>query len=131
MNAGTTWYARRHSKGESILMHREIMRPRPGMVVDHIDHNGVHNRQSNLRVCTSAENQRNRPGVGGSSQYKGVSYDKEHKKWEAGITLRGKRIHIGLFESEIEAARAYDRKALELFGEFAYLNFPEELLIDE
>lgn len=128
--AGRTWYAHRHRKGGSISMHREIMRPGPGLVVDHIDRNGLHNRESNLRVCTPAENQRNRPAVGGSSQYKGVSYDKEHKKWEAGIHINGRRIHIGLFESEIEAARAYDRVARELFGEFAYLNFPEEVLID-
>ena len=126
MKAGTTWYARRHSKGESFLMHREIMQPPPGMVVDHINRNGLNNREHNLRVCTPAENQRNQRAIGGSSQYKGVSYDKEHKKWEAGITVEGRRIHIGLFDSEVEAARAYDRRARQLFGQFAYLNFPDD-----
>ena len=126
MKAGTMWYARRHSKGKSYLMHREIMQPPPGMVVDHSDHNGLNNLESNLRVCTPTQNQRNCRPIGGSSSYKGVSYDKEHRKWEAGITVKGKRIHIGLFDTEIEAARAYDRKARELFGEYAYLNFPDE-----
>jgi len=127
MKAGTSWYARRHSKGKCFLMHREIMQPPEGMVVDHIDGNGLNNHPRNLRVCTPAENQRNRRPVGGSSQYKGVSYDKEHGKWEAGIHINGKRIHIGLFDSEIEAARAYDRKAQELFGQYAYLNFPDDI----
>jgi AP2 domain len=96
------------------------------MVVDHINYSGLNNLERNLRVCTAVENQRNRRAVGGSSQYKGVSYDKEHKKWEAGIGVKGRRIHIGLFEGEIGAARAYDRRARQLFGTFAYLNFPNE-----
>jgi len=131
MKTGTMWYARRHSKGASFLMHREIMWPPPGMVVDHINRNGLNNLERNLRVCTPLENQRNQRPIGGSSQYKGVSYDKEHKKWEAGITVKGRRIHIGLFATEIQAAHAYDQKARELFGPFAYLNFPNESTADQ
>ena len=124
--AGDTWYARRQSKGTTIFMHRQIMQPPPGMVVDHIDHNGLHNRLLNLRLCTRRQNNYNSRTTTGSSPYKGVSYDKAARKYRATINHRGQHHHLGLFETEIEAARAYDRKASQLFGDFAYLNFPHD-----
>ena len=57
-----------------------------------------------------------------SSQYKGVSYFKQTNKWISYITYNNKRIHLGLFKNELKAAIAYNKKAIELFGEFAYLN---------
>jgi len=105
-------------------MHRLIMRPRRGYVVDHIDGNGLNNRRCNLRVCTRRQNQANRGPCGGSSQFVGVS--RERDKWRAEIHYRGKHIYIGIFTDEAEAAKARDRKAYELHGEYAYLNFPED-----
>jgi len=97
---------------------------RKGMVVDHLDGNSLNNRKSNLRVCTVSQNHQNRRWTYGSSRYKGVWWNKKMKKWVAGITLKRKYIFIGHFADEVAAAKAYDRKAAELFGEFAYLNFP-------
>ncbi len=117
------WYAVRKDKGRTIRMHREIMRPGRGQVVDHINHDGLDNRRCNLRVCSHAENLRNQRGqVGRSSRFKGVSRDKRLGKWRAQIWHAGRHYYLGLYVSEIEAARAYDAKARELFGEFAYLN---------
>jgi len=122
-NTGGKFYACRSIKQRTISMHREIMGEPKGMFVDHIDGNGLNNRRSNLRVCTPAQNVQNRRCMGGSSGYKGVSFIKRDNKWKAEITLNRRRIHIGHFADEISAAKAYDRKAAELFGEFAYLNF--------
>ena len=97
------------------------------MHVDHINGNPLDNRKSNLRICTNAENQRNR-GVNknNTSGYKGVCWAKQNKKWKARIKHNGKLIHLGYYKDKEEAARAYDKKAKELHGEYAYLNFPDE-----
>ena len=120
------FYARREENGVTIGMHREILKPPAGLICDHKDHNGLNNSRSNLRVCTNAENARNqRPQKGRSSRYKGVGWHKRNKKWQAQIRFNGGLLHLGLFDSQIVAAVAYDRKAEELFGEFACLNFPQ------
>ncbi len=120
-------YAARHEKGKRIFMHREIMQAPEGMVVDHFDTNRVNNCRINLHVCTPADNQRNkRKRRGSRSRFIGVSYDKRSRKWSAKYWFAGKQYWLGSFDDEVEAARAYDRKAVELFGEFARLNFPEE-----
>ncbi len=101
-----------------------------GKDVDHINLNPLDNRKDNLRICSHLENCRNRnkhkvPNF--TSQFKGVAWDKD--KWSAMIANEGKRISIGRFESEKDAAVAYDLYAKDLFGEFALLNFdnhPEE-----
>jgi hypothetical protein len=127
-----TWYtvngyAARTEKKKLLYMHREIMQAPPGMIVDHINHNKLDNTRPNLRPCTGAENQRNQRKKRGSfSRYKGVGFSKDRGKWYGQIKMLGTDIWLGYFSSEIEAARAYDRKAVELFGEFANLNFPEE-----
>lgn len=118
------WYAVRKEGGRTVRMHRVIMAAPRGMVVDHINHDGLDNRRSNLRVCTHRENIRNQRGQRGrSSRYKGVSRDRRLGKWRSQIWHEGRHTYLGLFESEIEAARAYDEKARELFGAYAYLNF--------
>lgn len=107
-----------------ILMHRQIMNTPSGLQVDHIDHNGVNNQRSNLRNCTIQQNRANRTSFG-SSQYLGVSVYKEHgvKRIKAGIQKDGRSVHIGLFKTEEDAAKAYDEKAREMHGEYANLNF--------
>lgn len=111
---------------KKILMHREIMMTPRELVCDHINRNGLDNRKSNLRNCTARENHLNVGArKGATSKYKGVYFNRRMKKWAACIKSGDRKIHLGYFKNEIDAARAYDKKAKELFGEFAYLNFPE------
>ena len=112
-------------KKVSFLMHRIILNAKPHQFVDHRDGNGLNNQRFNIRICTKSENGMNqKPQKGRTSQYKGVC--RFRSKWQAGIKKDGKRKLLGIFSDEIEAAKAYDKKAIEFFGEFAYLNFPEE-----
>jgi len=120
--SGGKWYARRSVPGGTILMHRAIMETPPGMVVDHIDHNGLHNRHANMRNCTAQQNEYNKPPRGGRSRFKGVYPHRD--KWQAAIKHNGQTHHLGLFKTETEAAQARDQRAKQLQGEFAYLNFP-------
>ena len=92
--------------------------------VDHQDRNCLNNHLSNLRWCTLKENCQNRSkNKNGTSVYKGVCFHKKANKWRAKIKHNGQQIHLGYFLDESEAGRAYDRKADELFREFAHLNF--------
>lgn len=120
-------YAARWKKDKRVYMHREIMNPAAGRLVDHKNHNKLDNSRPNLRDCSPEENQRNqRKQHGTVSMYKGVSFWKAGGKWRATIRFHRRNITLGCFDTEIEAARAYDRAAVELFREFAGLNFPEE-----
>lgn len=105
------------------LMHRYILKPNDDDFVDHINHDRTDNRRSNLRICNNSENLRNMVSRVGSSKYKGVCWHKKANKWVAYIGFNNKLIHIGLFMREMDAARAYDEKAIELFGEFHNINF--------
>lgn len=123
-----TWYAERKIhvflSWKSVYMHRSIINIPDGMQVDHIDLNGLNNTRNNLRVCTHAENSRNRPASSNStSGYKGVSFCKQRNKFEAKISVNGKTIHLGRFATKEEAARAYDEAAKKHFKEFAWKNF--------
>ncbi len=125
--SGRKWYACRRHKGRMIFMHRFLMNPPKGMVVDHIDGGGLNNRRGNMRICTQQQNIYNSRPKGKTSKYKGVTWDKNRRQWIVLIRYEGRSILVGRFDDEIEAAKAYDRKAFELFGEFAWLNFPEEI----
>lgn len=119
-----TFYARRSRGKGGVLMHREIMNPPEGMVVDHINGNGLDNRRCNLRICTQAENSRNScKHSDGKSRFIGVYPHRD--KWEVIVTHERKDHYGGSFTDEVEAARARDRLALQLHGQFARLNFPE------
>ena len=108
-------------------MHQIILKVPEGMVVDHINHDGMDNRNANLRAATKAQNSYNRKKISRpcSSKYKGVSWHKKSSKWEASITFEYKGIHLGIFKNEIDAAKAYDKAAKKYHKEFAALNFPE------
>jgi len=116
------WYA----VSGGIGMHRFLM----GCLADHRDGDGLNNRRSNLRPCTPAQNKRNarkcaRPCT---SMYKGVRFHKNRGLFEASVYADGKRTYLGAFSHEDDAAWAYDSAALELHGEFARINFPEDRL---
>ena len=108
-------------KTRIVLMHKMLTGwPR----TDHIDHDGLNNQRSNLRPATGSQNQWNSRSGKGTSKYKGVDWDKKARKWRAGIRPSGVRRWLGNFACEEDAARAYDAAALELFGEYACVNFP-------
>ena len=132
---GHTYYAVRHTpisedpKRKNIQMHRVIMSTPKDMVVDHINHNGLDNQKHNMRNCSHAQNIYNmKSRKNETSTYKGVSlYANRTKKktyyyWEANINFGKKTEFLGLFETEELAALAYNKRAGELFGKFAYLN---------
>ena len=107
-----------------ILMHRELVQPPEGFVIDHVNGSGLDNRRVNLRFATVAQNAWNAGRRSGRSGYKGVWLAKDKGLWRASIVCCGQRKHLGYFRDKRDAARAYDRAAKEYHGEFAVLNFP-------
>lgn len=106
-----------------ISMHRQIMGNPRGKEVDHINGNGLDNRESNLRVCSRSQNARNRSHNRNSfSQLRGVGWHKKSMKWQAYIKVDGKSIHLGLFETKNEAAKAFNVACKKHFKEFSRLN---------
>jgi hypothetical protein len=128
-------YARHSStkKHSSQLLHRFILELEKAdkRLVDHINHNGLDCTRANLRVATISQNVANGRKQttfcrkAPSSPFKGVTWRKSDKKWQAQIIVNGKYIHLGYFLNEVVAAKAYDAAARKHFGEFALLNFPE------
>ncbi len=127
--AGKTFYlARKEKTGfrkyRKVYLHRMIANPPIGYEVDHINRNGLDNTRDNLRVVTHRENMKNmRQHSDSNSRFRGVYLFKPTGKWQAQICNDHKRFHLGYFDSEIEAAKEYDRAAIRLHGEFANLNF--------
>ena len=115
---GDTFYALRSIKGAKIYMHHDIIgKPPIGLVTDHKDGNGLHNWRDNLRHVTQRQNvQNNSTNCEYTSQYSGVSWYKDCKKWQASIRIKGKPTYLGLFTEEIDAANAY-KEAVENIGE--------------
>lgn len=117
---------RRLSKAEGfrvVFMHRVIANTPENMKTDHINGDTLDNKRTNLRVCTQAQNVANRrkqPGT--TSTYKGVSWQKYAKKWQAHISEKNRSKYLGLYADEAGAAKAYNVAAQELFGVFAKLN---------
>ena len=122
------FYAMNGSRNRSI--HRFIMNFPKGMDVDHINGDALDNRKENLRICTRSENCRNKKVRSDSkSGYKGVHQRPPNGRYQAYIgdpTRKGRHMYLGHHDSAEEAARAYDKKAIELHGEFASLNFPKD-----
>lgn len=111
------------AKRMTVKMHNVLMPPAEGYEIDHINGNGLDNRKSNLRICKHQQNMWNRKAVTGSaSKYKGVDWYAASGSWRAYIKIDGKQKHLGCYKSEDDAARAYNKAAIELHGEFARLN---------
>jgi hypothetical protein len=129
VKARDTYYAIRsgYDKGRKpqIKMHRFISELADSNILcDHKDGNGLNNQKHNLRVSNKSQNGMNRgPQKNGTSKYKGVSWFAKANKWMAKITINKKQMYIGCFNDIEDAAKAYDEKAKEIFGEFAWLNF--------
>ena len=136
-NHNETYYAVRMTypcgRKKLVMMHREIMKlpafdlagGRGRLVIDHGDGDGLNNTRDNLSIVTAAENSYNRRKCKNecSSKYKGVSREKKSNRWRAIINYKGIPIRLGSFDNEIEAAKAYDEAAKELYREYAKLNF--------
>ena len=130
--AAGTWYATRNGKRfifgreKPVQLHRFLMNVTdPSLEVDHIDGDGLNCQNENLRVCTHAENMRNfsKPR-NNTTGYKGVSHMKEGR-YGAHIKHNGVAQYLGTYNNVLDAARAYDKAAVELHGEFAKLSFPQ------
>lgn len=133
-------YARKGSRATkgsiTFMLHRLLTNCPKGMVVDHIDGDGLNNRRKNLRICTPAENAQN---VGKpthrkcQSKYLGVSRDdrkKLKKPWRVLISVGNKTKNCGYYATEIEAAKARDKFVLKYRGKFARLNFPKGVKVN-
>lgn len=117
-------YAKASIGGKQVLLHR-LVAERMGLpldgVIDHINGDALDCRRANLQACTHQQNMmKQRHHTTANSPYKGVMRFRD--KWRARITLNGKTMHLGLFASAVDAALAYNKKAKELFGDFANLN---------
>lgn len=110
-------------KYRTVKMHRMVMMVSGKEMIDHINHDTLDNRKCNLRICLSSNNQHNgKIRSDNTSSYKGVILNKKSGRWRSRIMYNGKRIHLGYFDTPLEAAYAYDNAAIEMFGEFALTN---------
>lgn len=133
--AGRSIYYKNTKKYKAQYLHRVIMERilerelKAGEQIDHINRNSLDNRRCNLRVCSDKENNCNRGKIFTSrttSKYKGVSFVvKGEKKWKAQISKERQWYYLGVFETEEEAALAYNKAAIKHHGEFANLNVIE------
>ena len=127
--SGHKFYAlhrkQRNKKVERLLMHRIIMEPGDLQQIDHINGNGLDNRRSNLRICDARHNAANKHVVWGESKFRGVW--KRGDKWESALRWKDEKHQLGVFDNEVDAAIAFDKKLMSLAGEFANTNLPVEL----
>lgn len=126
-NKNTQYASCRTSPWRGQLAHRMILGAPEGVQVDHRNGNGLDNRRANLREATHSQNCCNtRPRKDRSSKYRGIRLAPSGA-FVAKISINGKRLHLGTFKTDKEAALAFDKAAKEHRGEFAILNFPETL----
>lgn len=116
-------YACAKISGKTYLMHRYLLNAKNGEIIDHINGNKLDNKKLNLRYSNPLNNAHNKTKLENTtSKYIGVHFYKNRNKYVSTLTKAGKKYHLGYFETEKEAAKAYNTKAIELYGEFANLN---------
>lgn len=124
---GTGRYvARTVRHGVQSLLHRDLLGAAPGIQVDHVNHDGLDNRRCNIRLATPSQNKAHHRQRRGATGFVGVYEDKRRGTFTARIGNDNRR--IGAFTTAEEAARARDAAAIERWGAFAVLNFPDEYL---
>jgi len=109
----------------SMPLSRVLIQARKDQDVDHINRNPFDNRKCNLRACSRSVNMQNggcRRGVNATSSYKGVGWDKHRRKWHAQIGKDYVNYNLGRFNTECDAALAYNEAAARMYGPCAYLN---------
>ncbi len=116
---------KRNGKWRVVYLHRELMAPPPGFVVDHANGNKLDNRRENLRICTYAQNSANRAVCLNHTGFLGIGYDPVQDRFQAGVTQDGARFRGPWRLTALEAAKDYDALARGIHGEYARLNFPE------
>lgn len=109
-------------KKKTIYMHRLILKAKKGQIIDHINGNALDNRRKNLRFVTPSQNRINSPRKN-KFGFKGIATHPEHSKYLVRIQINGKRHYLGTYKTPKQAAKAYDKAAKRLHGEFARLNF--------
>lgn len=120
---GETVYAVRSASRKTIYMHRALISPPDGCVVDHVDGNGLDNRRANLRVGSQMQNTWNsRTKRSNTSGVKGVCFDRSRAKWIAHIRCGGKRINLGRFDNIRDAEAAYRAASMRIHGQFSRLD---------
>ncbi len=116
------WYAAYNGPLGNFYMHRLVLNAPDGVQVDHRNGNGLDNQRYNLRLAPDSGNHANRGCQSNNTTgFKGVTWQ-DRKYWRVQLKCRGVRYHVGYFSTAVDAARAYDAKAIELFGEFARTN---------
>lgn len=115
----------RNGKSRVCYLHRELLAPAPGLVVDHANGDTLDNRRSNLRICTKAQNSANRKVCLNHTGFFGIGFDPAQDRYQAAITQDGARFRGPWRLTAIEAARDYDALARGIHREFARLNFPQ------
>lgn len=121
------WYALAASDGAPIYMHRLILGAEPISFVDHRDGDGLNNRRANLRPATASQNAANSRLQPSRSGYRGVCQRSNRFRAIISKDCQPGNVYLGMFATAEDAARAYDRAAFERWGDFARLNFPEEI----
>lgn len=115
-------------KKKVVYLHRLIMRAKEGESVDHINGNPLDNRRNNLRIATHQQNMSNKGvQINSKTKVKGVFATTNSPRWRAQVRVNYKTLHLGCFDTKLEAAEAYNQAALFHFGEFAKLNNLKEL----
>ena len=122
------WHENKGYARTVIYMHNLILKPKDKMLVDHKNRNRLDNERENLRYATHSQSQANRTLQSNNrSGFRGVYWNKGAKKWKVDIKTNGIKKFVGTFTSKIEAAKAYNKACLEIYGQYASLNPVEEI----